>query len=253
MKMIPPHIYTYWEPEPIPLQIQEYIDTWSKVGFQVTILKKSDIEFVGAGAKTLLLKPQMRADWIRLKIISEKGGIWLDASIFINDPKPILELYYHANINNSEIGGFTINSILQTDFRYPVLENWCFMAPPQSPFMIEWKTEFDLALWMGFDEYIQFQKEINMQKIVSMYKSYLTMHVCAQVIIQKRYQQGLNPIQYLKLIKAEETFYKLHTDCHWKLDCIIDSNKEKYDVVKIRRCDREMTPWQRLLRTVFLP
>ena len=255
MSWVPPHIYTYWEPDPIPDQIQAYIDTWSCIGFHVHIIKKSDIEFDGAGAKTLKLKPQMRADWVRLKIISELGGIWLDASVLVQDPDTILKLYNKVNNNKLEIGGFTINSVLQSDFRYPVLENWCFVAPPQSPFILDWKTEFDLALYMGFNNYIEFQKTqfIHLHKIVSMYKSYLTMHVCAQVIIQKRYQQGVGPHIYAHLEKAEDTFFQLHTDCNWKPECVIDSEKSQYKIIKIRGCDRELSLWSRLLRLIFLP
>jgi len=197
------------------------------------------------------MSPQMRADWVRLKTISEHGGIWLDASIVINDPQPLLNLYHETCQRGAEIGGYTINSILQTEFGIPVLENWCFMAPPQSRFVTEWRTEFELALWMGFGEYIKFQADagIRMQKIVSMYGKYLTMHVCAQVCIQRR----VDPLSYAVLYPAESTFYKLHTDCDWKPECVADADKSKYSMVKIRGCERNLSAWQRALRFVFLP
>jgi len=195
----------------------------------------------------------MRADWVRLKTIYEKGGIWLDASILINDPKHLTDLRDAASSQNVSIGGYTINSILQSDFGFPVLENWCFMAPPRSDFVKEWLTEFELALWMGFGDYIQFQKQYNLQKIVSMYGTYLTMHVCAQVVMQRRASLGQHPASYAVLRPAEETFYKLHVNCGWKPECVADADKSKYSMVKIRGCERNLTLWQRFLRLVFLP
>jgi hypothetical protein len=228
--MIPPKIYTYWDKE-IPPHIQTCIDSWSKLGLDIIILKYIDSKL---GQIALKKSPQVYSDWIRLTTLADKGGIWMDASILINDPIPLLKIY----ATQKEFAGFTINSLLQTNFKYPVIESWCFMASPQSPFLLEWKNQFDKALLLGFEKYIA-QTDIDLQQIVKKYKTYLTIHVCAQVVLQKRYNKGILPHTYADLYRAEETFFKLHTDCKWDRYCIYNNSK-KYDMIKLRSLDREL-------------
>lgn len=229
--MIPKKIYTFWDKE-IPPQIQTCIDSWDQLGFDVILLKKNINS--EAAQKALEISPQVLSDWLRLTTLADMGGIWMDASILIRNPKPFLEMYN----SKKEIVGFTINSLLQSNFKYPVLESWCFMAPPKSPFIVEWKNQFEKALLTGFGKYIS-ETDIDLQQIVKKYKTYLTIHVCAQVVIQKRYHQGILPHTYADLYQAENTFFKLHTDCNWDRHCIYNSAITMYDMIKYRSLDRE--------------
>lgn len=79
------------------------------------------------------------SDIIRLALLSQYGGIWVDASSLITKN---LDWIYQLKINNKiDIIGFFADFIT-SDSKYPILETWFLAAPANNPFIINWYNEF---------------------------------------------------------------------------------------------------------------
>ena len=126
------------------------------------------------------------SDWLRLELIYQFGGLWLDASILMNDATLITEMHAEASQKRSEITGFHHN-MFQTLPQFPIVESWAFMAPPRSTFVRQWRDEHMLALRLGPYYYQRAVLEANRadpQLLYTIAGTYLTIHVCAQVVLQ---------------------------------------------------------------------
>lgn len=79
------------------------------------------------------------SDIIRLALLSQYGGIWVDASSLITKN---LDWIYQLKINNKiDIIGFFADFIT-SDSKYPILETWFLAAPANNAFIINWYNEF---------------------------------------------------------------------------------------------------------------
>jgi hypothetical protein len=99
-----------------------------------------------------LSKPAF-SDWLRLHLLRDHGGCWLDASIFVDDPEALDALIDLAKYSQGvEVVGYH-NRLIQTNNTYPVIESALLMAVPNSRFIGVWLEEFKKATDMGFEAY----------------------------------------------------------------------------------------------------
>lgn len=186
------------------------------------------------------LKPQHQADYIRLALLKEYGGVWLDSSIIINSAEALNRIRREVEATRSELGIFTLGEPEES-----YVENWFIMAPKYSPILDEWFVEYDIAVRKGFHVYKQevFARGININE--GIYKQtdkevYLTQHACFQAVLQKRGHSQRKLCMY----KSEESMFKLHIDCDWKTSCIkhkleTDGKKlQRLPFIKLRGGDR---------------
>jgi mannosyltransferase OCH1-like enzyme len=88
---IPKRIWTFWNSEKIPWMINACIKTWreSNPDYEINILTIPQVRSI---LKIPLphnfeqVQVQFQADWIRLAILSQEGGIWMDASMIVTGP-----------------------------------------------------------------------------------------------------------------------------------------------------------------------
>jgi hypothetical protein len=185
------------------------------------------------------------ADWLRLALLEKFGGIWMDSSIFLNDPLYLSMMHAEANANpHCEVAGFQIPiDEFQTRSEYPVIENWMILAPPNSKFVTSWRTEHLKALRIGFDAYRLFVEDSSFdpQLIYKHSGTYLTQHVCAQVAMQSRSDL---PSSYAMLRNALTGPLSMQADCTFSTPCIaLHMKMETYrmrPIVKIRGFDRTL-------------
>lgn len=112
---------------------------------------------------------QHKTDWLRICLLAEHGGVWLDASMILNKP-----ITAWLDMSEHRVVGFQCPIGMHESS--PVLENWTLAAKPRHPMLIEWKAELKRAISMGYDAY----KALTLQRMPShpIHKQlpYLTMH-----------------------------------------------------------------------------
>ena len=91
---VPPVIWTYWEQgwESAPLVCQICIESWESANPELTIHKLSAADIpvllpdLCSWSRFWELPPGQRSDLVRLALLKEFGGIWVDATLFASGP-----------------------------------------------------------------------------------------------------------------------------------------------------------------------
>lgn len=237
---LPRITWTYWEGDSIPETVQlthkrtkEKLPNWDvRLVTKDTLAQYIDPSTIPSNINDYGV--QHRADWYRVALLRAHGGVWLDAAILINSGSAVEELYNESVAERSEFTGFTLGEEKEL-----YIENWFMMAPKHSEVISKLYDEFTHAIEIGFMEYkSQIEKDNNINIISRIYtpKStyvYLTQHACIQAVIQTRI--GRKPRLVLK--PAEESMFKIQTDCNWDYTCI---------VTKINTGDAKSIPYLKL-------
>ncbi len=185
---IPKKIWTYWDSlDTMPAFVQKCIDSWKKYnpGYEIHVLTKDTVNDYVSIPKTIQNHPNFNdtrsrfADLVRLYLLDQHGGIWIDASCLMyqgfDDWLPFQSDMYCYTYNQG-----------RKDFKYPVLENWFIAAKPNVPFITAWKNEFlEIANYASVREYIRSRKAMGVDiSTLEHMADYLAMHVAAQKLIQ---------------------------------------------------------------------
>ena len=157
---------------------------------------------------------QAVTDWYRLYLIHRYGGLWLDISIVVNEPKEIEDIY--DNLGNKVFLYEQItNRFIANDTEHPGIETWFIMARPGNGFLLLWKDEFEKAINMGFNAYTEtaYDHYEFSDSYVSLWNNmYHTIYKCGQVVMQR------NKIGYDKINTK---------------DCFLTMFKHQYDLGSI--------------------
>lgn len=205
---IPHDIYTYWHNSTLSPLVHKCINSWKKHNptYKIHIITEQNMKkyipfpiTVWKHAKT----HQQISDCIRIYILSERGGIWIDASVYLN--KPLHWIHSYQYYENSEMIGYQIGN--QSP---PMIENWFFAAIPKSNFLNDWKNKFyTMHDYDTISDYVDSIK-VNMDSIPGD-PHYLTMHMACLSIVSK-------PNTYrLSLLSAEKGPYLLVNKAGWNL------------------------------------
>ena len=205
---VPPVVWMYWDAARIPTFVAWCIAGVRRLNpkLEVRLLRPDDLP------RYLVLHPGLarasvhqRADWIRLELLHRHGGIWLDASTVLT--APLDWVFDTQRATGSEWVGFQIAQS-QRDPRYPVIENWFLAAPARSRFIADWREIFTREIIEGgAARYVAQLRDSGrldtLAQAIGM-PDYLTMHLCAQQLIQDQDQdQGRSRYRlalYLSLI-----------------------------------------------------
>jgi len=216
---IPNIIYTYWHDENIPPFINKCINSWKKYNptYNIIILNKNNIsKYISIDIYNLkFAKTQQQiADFIRIYILAQNGGIWLDATIYLNAS---LDWIHSYQVNeNSEFVGFKINGTCKYKgtLPAPIVENWFLSCIPNSQFIKDWKDMFfSINNYNSIDDYVSFITKTTDLKGIDA-PNYLTMHIACQYILQnfkKNYTLSLleaekGPFLYLNTINWDNIY-----------------------------------------------
>jgi len=166
---------------------------------------------------------QHQADYYRMYLLEKYGGVWMDASIIINDFSKIEELYQRSVDSKSQLTVFKKKYEWAQDERYPIIENWFILAPINSPVIAVWFNEYKKAIDMDFEQYrasIQNDK-VNIQGI---YSTYHIQHLGIQKVLQK----DLGPHPPIIVETADESMLLIEASCKGNEECISEkiNNKE---------------------------
>jgi len=186
---------------------------------------------------------QAKSDWIRLYLLNKYGGVWLDASIIVNDEEKLNQLVNESFIKNSDLTSFYLESRIVNDLHFTHIETSFLMAPLNSYFIENWKKEFEKAIDMGFKNYknLLLSQGFNLEKIFNGGDDdvYLTIHACAYKV-GSRYFFNPNLILY----RAEDEIYYLQETCGWENKCIgnklnNESSVKNIPLIKLVNRNRE--------------
>ncbi|WP_165443269.1 glycosyltransferase family 32 protein [Acinetobacter ihumii] len=137
---IPKKIWIYWESmcenDLVNLCIENIIDLHPD--YEVNVLNKSNLkDYVELPNFNKNIETAVIADYIRLSLLKDFGGIWLDASIFLVEN---LDWILKKMKSNQTFVFYsdecTINKSL------PIIENWLIISEPNNIFINDWFEEF---------------------------------------------------------------------------------------------------------------
>lgn len=188
---IPKQIWTFWNNDRVPEVVTKCINTWRKQcpDYTITVLTPTNLHMHVSNAKEILGlsfsdTPQRLADFVRLHVLFEHGGYWMDSSIIMFRPLDMFST--HQRRLRTEFVGYYLESFT-VDPRFPVIENWFFGCVKHSTFVAQWRDEFmrinTYRSSMTYVDHIRMHG-IDLSGIPYHLSYYLSMHVAAQVVIQ---------------------------------------------------------------------
>lgn len=176
-------IWSYWNSKKQPLSVKVCIYSWFFYNPDCIIIVLNDDnvkdfininEFPERIKNIKIKKEQVKSDVIRLSLLEKYGGLWLDATIYLNSHIDIMW------VNKTyDVGGY-FGENFTTDINKKVFENWFISAPKNSALIKEWKKE----LFRAFNNYyntntyihdLEIKDNVDLQNI-GLLKYYLIMH-----------------------------------------------------------------------------
>lgn len=241
---LPKIAWLYWESEDKPDLIKniELYNSSKLEGWTINYLNKDTVynfikkEDFPKNYESLYVAH--KADWIRLKLLSLYGGCWIDASIIINHKFALDKLYNESVKKRSQLTVFSWKNN-ESDNKSKIsklslyIENWFIMAPKNSTIVYYWLNEYEKAVNVTFRVYkpTLYNQGVNLSKIFDTTNdddNYLTQHACLQKVLQKQF--FINPPMIIN--EAEKDMFKLHTDCDWSTECIMNSFNNEPNKIK---------------------
>jgi hypothetical protein len=218
-KSIPKIIWSYWDnPDTVPKAVHLCKKSWEKYNpeYEIRLLHKSNYQEYAKIPDTIANHPRFNdmpqrfADLLRLYLIAEHGGIWCDSSILANQSFDS----WLFDAPNKELYAFTIDFGNHPE-RAPVIENWFFAAPPQSPFVKAWLEEFlRMKDFNSADEYVGDLAKRGVDAKDWCCGSYLAMHHSAAKLMQlDKY-----PVSKLQLWPSEKGPYRYLVKNGWNAE-----------------------------------
>jgi hypothetical protein len=209
----PKRIWTYWDREDrIPKTVKMCMRGWAKWNpdYEIILLTKKNYKGYVTIPEELTSHPNFNdmparfADLVRVWVLAEHGGIWIDSSIILKAPLDDWLFPKYA-----EFSGFYIDGMTKTT---PVIENWFFACNKGSPFVKKWRDEFSkIAQYSCVEQYVnsRIQMGVDIEKITI--PIYLAMHVSAQKVLQL----DQYPMESMILRKAEDGPFRYLVDAKW--------------------------------------
>lgn len=215
----PKIIWSYWHQDNPPDFVICCAKNWKSMApdFQVHLLNRASIsEWIDVSQLPInydQLPAYRQADWLRLELLRTHGGTWIDASIILTQSLNWLQQLEHEA--SAEYVGFYIEKFTHREAE-PIIENWFMSAQLNSQFISDLANEFNYAIKIGENLYLEELKDKGLfEQVIQNISppklhSYLIMHVAASVI------QHRNPNKYrLSLLKAEDSAFTYHQLVRW--------------------------------------
>jgi len=252
--VLPKTIWVYWDSEELPPLIAR-IRAYNAERLRGWTIRWLSRRTVGAyiseasfpvAYKTLSVQHQ--ADWIRLFLLKNYGGCWLDAAIILNDPTALDRIWSQSVVHRSALTAFATGTktfVHSSGIRLPlVVDNWFLMAPPGSDVIHRWFSEYTAAVEMGFLAYKRkaVLEGVNISGI--RFKSeedvYLTQHICIEKVLQT-----LPGVPSMVFLHSKDSMFRLQLDCGWKEDCfrrrLLEPEAKRLPYIKLIGANRDAT------------
>jgi hypothetical protein len=236
---LPKVIYTYWNDE--NKLVNAFVNTWRRnlsSDWKIILINDNNInQYVNADfmKKYCNLEKFRFADFLRLELLKNNGGVWIDSTSAIFN-KNFLDDYYNETIKGKYdvcLYEFKTRTVIESE---PYLENWFIMAPKNSLFINDLYNEFEkarLSNFIGYKKDILIPSGINLTYTLGWddQKTYLMQHAIIHYLLKigKKYK--------INMVDARKDFFKLQEYLNWDSKKIIDyfmtnNNWSDYNSIK---------------------
>lgn len=247
--ILPKQIYCYWHDLSNNHVINAHLKTWKKhvpSDWKINIIDSKNLhnfvskEFID---KYIYLDPVRFSDFLRIELLLNNGGVWMDPGIFVTNGA-FLDTFHSEMITHkydATLFEFVINTTMT---HAPHLENWFIMAPKNSKLIKDLYTEFIKSENIGFLKYkrtVIIPSNINISRTLK-YKddTYLMQHAIFNYLFH------IKPRNYyhVNIKDSYDGMFKIQSEHHWNHKKTIDfiiNNKDwsKYYAVKLTSTSRE--------------
>lgn len=156
---VPWQIFTFWHDEllpPIPsiaMRHAQHVLAESGEEWQLHVLTPATVDTFLPGARAVMevllgagRSVALFTDWLRLSLLLQYGGIWLDVTVLLNDASLLLQ--WRHRVLHEQLELFAIRNDM-----HQLYESWFLLARRGSQFIAEWLVEVEKALVIGPDHY----------------------------------------------------------------------------------------------------
>jgi hypothetical protein len=227
-------IWTYWDnPDNVDPLVNLCQKNWKKhaPNYEMRFVTQNNIEdYVKMPDNWISLEPYRQSDVFRLLAIEKYGGVWLDASIMLTANPDTF-------VNPDDCTFFSVPVPPHPIGEYPILENWCFAAPPNNPIIKKWREEVMIAL-ENKTQYISNSEKRNTESIGGV--DYLICHLCLKNV----YDKNKELFEHVTIYNSNETAFHQHNKYNWDNVGVNVLHDKKFDIdpkekmVKFRGPDR---------------
>lgn len=233
--ILPKMIYGYWHNLETNEIIKSNIKTWYKhvpKGWKIIILNRKNVEnYVSKEfmKKYSNLDATRFSDFLRVELLKNNGGLWMDTSIILVNGNFLDKYYDEMHKNKYDVCVYeykqrTIDPIM------PYLENWFIMAPKNSRYIVDLYEEFDKAFNMGFIKYkkdILLASKVNLTNTLTTRpdETYLMQHAIINYLLYsgKKYKMNIKD--------SQESMFKIQNIVRWNnqrtINYILNNNNWK--------------------------
>lgn len=231
---LPKVIYAFWDDLEKNQIVKSCINSWRRhlsKEWQIVVLNKNNVykyvdpEFLkkyGSGG----MDATRFADFLRLDLLQKRGGVWMDACIFITNGK-FLDDMYDDMIKNEYDACFYEYKEKTLLPSQPHVDNWFMMAPRGSKIISDVYFEFDRAYDMGFLKYkesVIYPMDILLENTIGYGEdTYLLQHAIFHYLFK------LGRYYDILLKNASESMYKIQQIFDWDHEKIIEFIEENND------------------------
>lgn len=212
-KDFPAVVWLYWEGAMVPYIVQKCVNRIKILNpsFQVVFLTPETLKDYLPDFKVEAEDMPLanKTDLIRLELLYKYGGIWMDATIILNENLGWVETIM-AEKKYDCLAFWRENSTKNRV--YPVLESWFLCCPPNNPFIKAWLNELKPLGEIGAKKYFeQIRKKSNYKDILQNIDrpEYLLVYLAQQVVMQR--DNDFN----LCLQSAEKTAFYYQEQLDW--------------------------------------
>jgi hypothetical protein len=220
---LPKDIYCYWDKSGNKL-IEAHVNTWRR-----NISKDWTIHFITKENIQKYVDPIFYAtfkdlssfrfsDFLRLYLLRNRGGVWMDSSTIFVNGRFLDDYYNEMNTQKQDVLLYELSDHSLPD--YPYLENWFLMAPKNSRFITDLYNEFERAYTMDF---LVYKKKVLIPNIILdntlQYKdkTYHMQHAIIHYLLKKN-KNGYK----INIKDANEGFFKVQKRNDWNVKKIIE-------------------------------
>jgi hypothetical protein len=246
--ILPKQIYCYWHDLSNNPVINAHLKTWEKnipSDWKINIINNKNLhnfvskEFID---KYIYLDPVRFSDFLRIELLVNNGGVWLDPSIFITNGA-FLDTF-HSEMITHKYDATLFELVDKTTMHHaPYLENWFIMAPKNSKLIKDLYTEFIKSENIGFLKYkntILIPSNIN---LISTLKYEDNTYLMQHAILNYLFHTKPRNYYYVNIKDSYDSMFKIQSLHNWNHKEIIDfiiNNKDwtTYYAVKLTSTSR---------------